>query len=163
VVPILASALQTSDTIWVIAITAICTILAGTLFINSFVNFESRFVQWFSHITSSPRWFTIWILIMVLWVPLRHLLIERGALHPDADFVVATVLWSGVPFMVENLLKSTSAKAMQLLTELVISIKEELDRSSERDKESAQRDESLLRVVNAMLERLVDKKGGDPL
>jgi len=133
------------DLFYVIAVTVVCTVLAMALFINNFVQFESRFVQWFSHMTSQPRWFTIWILVMVLWVPLRHLLIDHGKLSSDGDFVVATILWSGVPFMVENLLKSTSAKQMNVLTELVVAIHAELDRSSERDE-----------TVHALLVKLLD-------
>lgn len=142
-----------SDTLYVIATTAIVTILAATLFVNSFVQFESRFVQWFSTITSSPRWFTVWILIMVMWVPVRHLLIEHNWLKSDADFVVATILWSGVPFMVENLLKSTSARQMIALTQLTLSIREEVKLSRTRDDDLAKLALSIREEVDRSTER----------
>jgi hypothetical protein len=141
------------DMMYVVAVTVVCTVLAMTLFVNGFVSFESRFVQWFSSVTSSPRWFTVWILVMVLWVPVRHLLIEHGWLHSDADFVVATILWSGVPFMVENLLKSTSAKQMIALHDLTFSIREELLRSVRRDDDLAKLTISIREEVDRSTER----------
>jgi hypothetical protein len=130
-------------------------------FINSFVNFESRFVQYFSHLTSSPRWFTIWLLVMVLWIPVRHMLLENGWLSTDNDFIVATILWSCVPYMVENLLKATTAKQMTVLLkileklsegveamrQLVIEVKASQDRSEERDRAT---DELLVQLLKAI-------------
>jgi hypothetical protein len=137
------------DVISIVSSSVILTILCMTIFVNSFVNFESRFVQWFSHITSQPRWFTIWILVMVLWVPVRRLLIEHGLLNTDSDFLVATILWSCIPFMVENLLKSTTAKQMVVLTDLVVAVKAELDHSGKRD-------EVLLALLTQLLDRIED-------
>ncbi len=138
-----------SDLIYVVAISVICTLLAVSAFVNSYVNFESRFVQWFSHMTSSPRWFTIWLLVMVLWVPLRHLLLEHGQLSSDADFVVATILWSCVPYMVENLLKATTAKQMALLTDLLVEIRASCKRSETRDETSDLLLERVLEAITA--------------
>ena len=130
------------------------TLLAVAAFVNSYVNFESRFVQWFSGLTSSPRWFTIWLLVMVLWIPTRHLLIEMGDLTSDADFVVATVLWSCVPYMVENLLKASTARQMSVLTELIRDIRQQHDHSEARDK-------AIHALLERVLEAITDRSGGE--
>lgn len=160
--------------VYVIATTAICTILAMTLFVNSFVQFESRFVQWFSHLTSQPRWFTVWVFVMILWVPARHLLLAHGLLSQDGDLVVMTILWSGVPFMVENVLKSASAAQMASLHHLTLFNKEELERSAARENvtadlvlsvkeeidRSAERDLTLHTLLTRLLDAIEDRNEG---
>lgn len=128
------------DTPYIVAITVVCTILVMVLFVNRFAQYETRFVNWFSRMTSQPRWFTIWLLIVALWIAVRHELLEQHLLGPDADLISLTILWSVIPFMVENLLKSSSAQQMEVLreqndtlTKLVLALHSELDKSKERD------------------------------
>jgi low affinity Fe/Cu permease len=159
--------IKQTDVIWVVTISVVATVLAMTIFVNNFVQFESRFVAWFSHMTSSPRWFTVWILLMVLWIPTRRLLLEHNTMNVDQDFIVTTILWSCIPYMVENVLKSTTAKAMAILTELVISIKSEVDHSRERDElalerdtQAAQRDDIIIEVLNRVLDSIEARAEG---
>lgn len=169
-VPPIIAALTTrpTDIVQIVTISVLCTLLACAAFVNSYVNFESRFVQWFSHLTSSPRWFTIWLLVMVLWIPVRHLLIEHGMLSNDTDFVVATILWSCVPYMVENVLKSTSAKAMAAMTELIIEVQRSQKRSEEKDslilellQQLHDKDELMVKLLDRLLDAIEVKEGGE--
>lgn len=105
---------------------------------------ESRFVRWASRITSRPRWFTAWVLIFLLWAVLRSIIQHRV----DWDTILIFMLGSGVPYFVENLLKSQTQEQMELLTELVVAIKQELDQSKQRDEASGERDAVLISLCS---------------
>lgn len=126
------------------------TIITAGLFADAVSAIEMRFIAWSGHLTTKPRWFTIWLLIFFEWAVVRSLIYHRI----DWDTITITFLWSGVPFFVENLLKSQNAAQMTLLTDLIVAIKEELDQSAERDEASAERDRALLSFCNRILDRL---------
>lgn len=79
-----------------------------------------------------------------------------------------TALWSGAPFFVENIIKVTQGKQLEVLTDLTLSLREELDKSCEREltitnllETSAKREEGLLAVCNALVDSLVDPNQGE--
>lgn len=119
------------------------TIMLVGLFHSMLQKAEVGFLHWFSGLTQSPRWFSTWALLVFLWIGARALLQLNHVVWftQDADLIVMTVLWSVVPFMVENAMKYQQARQMDALTELTVAIKDELDRGRTRDEQAAQRDE----------------------
>lgn len=131
---------------------AIIALLGGPLFSR----WEHATVRVFGSWTQSHRWFSFWLFAFPTWVVIRAFVLHRF----DWDTVTLTALWSWAPFAVENVLKVTQGKALdsqtkmleaqersiEVVTDLVIELRAELDRSSERDALSESRDHALLGI-----------------
>lgn len=124
---------------------------------GSMPSIEKRITDWFSDATGKPRWFVLWVLILVLWIPGRFLLKQYfNWFNDDADFVLTTILWSVFPYLTELVLKSSTAQQTALQTATLKLIQDDLERSEEREK-------TMVALANKILDAIeVDGcKGGE--
>lgn len=118
---------------------------------------EKKITDWFSDATGRPRWFVLWVLILVLWIPGRFLLKHYfNWFNDDADFILTTILWSVFPYLTELVLKSSTAIQTALQTATLNLIKAHLERSEEREK-------TMIALANKILDAVEDGdcKGGE--
>lgn len=107
-----------TDLILICSIVAIATAILAIITNRILAGWDLRFLNWFSEIAQSPRWFVLWILVLMSWIPIRALLVEHELwFRGDGDLLVMTILWSVIPFMVENAMKYSTARQMKVLEE----------------------------------------------
>lgn len=119
---------------------------------------EKRVTDWFSDNTGKPRWFMLWVLILVLWIPGRFVLKHYfNWFNDDTDFILTTILWSVIPYLTELVLKSSTTQQTALQTATLELIKDDLARSEEREK-------TMVSLANKILDAIEDDgctKGGE--
>ncbi len=117
--------------------------------INSIATgWDRRLLEWFSRVSSNPKWFFGWVLIFLIWIPVRELLVEHAHWFAgDGDLIVLTVLWSVAPFLVENALKYSNAQQLgeiqqqsahlvaqnEAIVTLTTAVRAQLERAAEHD------------------------------
>lgn len=148
--------------IWLLLATALGTAIVIGMFSNRISKIESAITDKFSELTSKPRWFTIWVLVFVLWVCIHKLLLGKVSWYSeDVDLIIVTGLFSAVPYWVENSLKHSQAKFQILLlqtidhlTELTVAVKEALDKAEDRDIEFKAEQEALYMLFKKLVNTL---------
>lgn len=148
------------DLILVCIIAATVTAILAVTFNKLYSGWDVKFLNWFSDIAQDPRWFIVWMLILVLWIPLRTILVEHNKwFSGDGDLILMTILWSVIPFMVENAMKFSSSRQMTLIqkqtdhiADLTVAIRTQLDDSRDRD-------ELLFSLVGHLLDAIEEKEG----
>lgn len=119
---------------------------------------EKKITDWFSDATGRPRWFVLWVLILVLWIPGRFLLKHYfNWFNDDTDFILTTILWSVFPYLTELVLKSSTAQQTKLQTETLNLIQDDLERSERREN-------TMVALANKILDAIEDdgcSKGGE--
>jgi len=141
------------DTISLIAITALATLLGAGVFAKLLMTFETAIADGFSRASQSARWFSVWLIAFPIYAIGSTLLRSHTHWYTDqVDSLVMAFLWSAIPYYLENAIKYSQAKQMGVLTELVVELRKELDRSRERDEAAALRDEATAIRDRAMFE-----------
>lgn len=153
-----------TDLLLLCSAVALLAMLLSLLMNHLFTGWDARILQSFSRVTQSPRWFFAWVLVFLAWIPIRSLLIEHVKWFAgDGDLILLTVLWSVVPYMVENAMKYSAARQMDELqkqsehivkqnaaiVDLTTAIRAALDRLQEGDEFIR---ELLQRLLNAIEE-----------
>lgn len=147
------------DTAALVAVGAFFALLICLVFAERIPIIERNVLTWFSNATQRPRWFIFWVLVFLIWVPVRFILLKHTKwFGGDTDIVVMTFLWSVVPFMVENALKSSSALQMQMLVEMLELVKQSQTRSEEQEKLIIALTQ---KILNAMSEDDEAPQGGE--
>lgn len=122
------------DTASIFIVGAFFALIICLMFAEKIPAIEHKILHWFSDVTQRPRWFIFWVLLFLIWVPFRFLALKHTKwFSGDTDVILMTFLWSVVPFMVENALKSSSALQMKMLIQMLELVKASQTRSEEHE------------------------------
>lgn len=161
------SGISPLDVFLICAVVGSLSMLGVTIVNGVFKDWDEGILLWFSDIVSTRTWSISWWFITMAWLAARIYLFEHYHWFRDwGDNVLITILFATNPTLVENAMKFSSKRQMDVITaqnsalanqtaliaqqnahitDLTVAIREQLDRSEERDD-----------LLHEMVSRLLD-------